>query len=627
MTHRSFIACTALAAAMALASAVGWADPTELSAQGRLTATGGGPIADGSYPMAVALYDQPVGGAAVFKEFYLGTAVQGGVFSLMLGAADAKLDTALFANGKPLYVGVTVGTEPELPRQKLARVPYAVHAWLAAQSQDVACSGCVGSDDLAKGAVTGDKVAVGAIGANHVNFNYAGSDSPGGAAAFALSANNAKQADNAKIADVASFADEAAAAKTAKTADTAKSADTAKAADTAKSAESAKSADTAKALACTGCVGTGEHADKSVTKAKLADGAVGTDQIADGSVTAAKLAANAGVVPTAAMVVSLSPYDTNLLGAGYKLTPYTVDLKAERNWKSHKALPTGRLHPTVAVVKNKAYVIGGGGPAHFDGGVTTNEMYDPDTDSWTKKADMPTARGWNPWVVINDIVYVAGGLKAQTPLNVLEAYDPATDKWTNTLPTKPSASGASWGIAYGGKGYFFAGTANGNTDIYDPVANKWTVGAARPSGADEDHCAAEVDGKLYVIGGAGGTVDRLSFQRYDPVTNAWEDLGNMPSGGVTDGWATVAGHAIYVWGGWDNFERRLRIYDTDSQTWSVRPTFVPPVTGSNGYNRFKIAMLNGRAYFMGGATSTAEGVPYNTTVMSFGPLESYLYTR
>ena len=602
--------CTAL---LALATTA-WADPVELAAQGRLTATGGGPVADGSYPMAIALYDQPQGGVSVYKEFYLGTVVQGGVFALIMGAADAKLDSSVFANGKPLHIGITIGTDPELPRQKLARVPYAVHAWIAAQAQDVACSGCVGSDDLAKGAVTGDKVAVGAIGANHVNFNYAASDSPGGPASFALAANNAKNAD------AASFAEEAGSAKTAKAADTAKVADTAKAADTAKSADSAK------ALACTGCVGTAELADKSVTKAKLADAAVGTDQIADGAVTAAKLAANAGIVPTAAMVVSLSPYDTNLLAAGYKLTPLTVDLKSERSWKSHKGLPTGRNHPSVAVVKNRAYVIGGGAQSHFDGGVTTNEMYDPDTDTWTKKADMPTARGWNPWVVLNDIVYIAGGIKAQAPVNAFEAYDPATDKWTVGLPVKPSASGASWGIGYMGKAYFFAGTANGNTEIYDPVANKWTVGAARPSGADEDHCVAEVDGKLYVIGGAGSP-DRVAFQRYDPITNVWEDLGQVPNGGVTDGFATVTGHAIYVWGGWDNFDRRLRIYDTDSQSWSVRPTFLPPVANSNGYNRFKIAMLNGRAYFMGGSTSAAEGVAFNTTIMSFGPIESYLYTR
>jgi len=217
---------TALAVAWAFTA---HAEPIELATQGRL-ASAGGPVADGAYPMGVALYDQASGGAELFKELFLGVPVQGGVFALSLGAGTTKLDSALFAV-KPVWVGVTVGTDPELPRQKLGRVPYAVHALAAAVGHDLACSGCVGTDDLAKAAVTGDKLATGAVGANHVNFAWAEGESPGGAAKFALDANHAKQADGATS---ASFAEEAG---------------------------SAKSATSAKALQCTGCVAVGHLAD------------------------------------------------------------------------------------------------------------------------------------------------------------------------------------------------------------------------------------------------------------------------------------------------------------------------------------------------------------------------------
>ncbi len=617
-----------------LASAVAMAAPMQLAAQGRLISTSGGPVSDGSYPMALSIYDQATGGTALYKELFLGINVNGGVFAVALGAADTKLDSSLFADGKALWIGVQVGVEAELPRQPLQRVPYAAHAWTAAQSLDLQCSGCVTSAAIAKAAITGDKIANFAIGANHVNFPWAASDQPGGAASFAIGANTAKLAEQAKLAENAGFADDATHAL---------SADKAKAADTAGAADTAKTADVAKGLQCTGCVGTDQLADASVTKAKLAAGAVSTEQIvngavtgdkiangtitgdkiADGTITAAKLAKGAGLLPTSALLISPSPYDQSLLDAGYKRYGYSIDLKGERNWIAHKNLPTGRLHPTVAVVKNRAYVIGGGGPAHFDGGSKLNEMYDPDTDTWTTKAPMPTARGWNPWVVLNDVIYVAGGVNAQVASAAFESYDPATDKWTALTPM-PVASIASWGIAYGGKAYFFAGSS-GATQIYDPVTAKWSTGAAVPGGGGEDHATAELDGKLYVIGGAYSP-DRVALRRYDPATNTWESLANMPDG-VTDGFAYVVGRSIYVWCGWDSKERDLRVYDVDSQTWSSRTTFLPPIPNSAGYNRFKIAMLNGRAYFMGGAVSSNEGVAYNQNVVSFGPIEAYLYSK
>lgn len=230
------VAFAIAAFALPLVSAAASAEPVELAVQGRLSALAGGPASDGTYALAVALFDAPTGGNQLFKESFLSVATQGGVFALALGATDVKLDSAVFGGAKPVFVGVTVGGDPELARQPLRRVPLAVHAVSAGTAADLQCTGCVASDDLAKGAVTGEKIANGAVGANHVSFNWAAADSPGGAASFALAANNAKSADNAKNADAASFADDA---------------------NTAKSAAKAALASD---LQCTGCVGIGDVA-------------------------------------------------------------------------------------------------------------------------------------------------------------------------------------------------------------------------------------------------------------------------------------------------------------------------------------------------------------------------------
>ena len=204
------------------------AEPLQLGAQGRLSSSAGGAVADGNYPMEITLHDAAVGGTPLWNELFLAVPVQGGVFALTLGAALTKLDSGVLATGKAVWVGITIGADPELTRQPLLRAPSAVHALVAAQAQDLQCSGCVGSDDLAKAAVTGEKIAIGAVGANHVNFSWAAADSAGGAANFALKANQANVADKATNADFATSAEEATTAKTAAL---------------------------AKGLQCTGCVG------------------------------------------------------------------------------------------------------------------------------------------------------------------------------------------------------------------------------------------------------------------------------------------------------------------------------------------------------------------------------------
>ena len=228
-------------------SSLALAEPIELSVQGRISTTTGAPVSDGPYPMGIAFYDQAVGGNLLHKELFLAVQVQQGLFSAAIGADAAKLDSGVFGANKPVFVGVTVSGDPELPRQILRRVPFAVAALVAQSAQDVQCTGCVGSDDIAKSAITGEKIALGAVGANHVSFVWAGSDSAGGPANFALAANTAKLADVAKLATTAEYAEEAAVAKLA---------------------------NNAKDLQCTGCVGASELDAKAIadliTAGKLA---------------------------------------------------------------------------------------------------------------------------------------------------------------------------------------------------------------------------------------------------------------------------------------------------------------------------------------------------------------------
>ena len=95
--------------------------------QGRLiNPSTGAPRVDGAYPMQFSLYTEEAGGAAVWTETK-DVQVVDGVFSTMLGDAT-PLDMAYFT-GQDLWLGITVGTDPQMtPRQPLAHVPYAIYA-------------------------------------------------------------------------------------------------------------------------------------------------------------------------------------------------------------------------------------------------------------------------------------------------------------------------------------------------------------------------------------------------------------------------------------------------------------------------------------------------------------------
>lgn len=95
--------------------------------QGRLLdPSTGQPKPDGTYTMLFGLYTTSTGGSPLWTETKDVT-VSKGIFSTLLG--DTTPLTVSIFNGQDLWLGVTVGSDPQLaPRQPIAFVPYAVYA-------------------------------------------------------------------------------------------------------------------------------------------------------------------------------------------------------------------------------------------------------------------------------------------------------------------------------------------------------------------------------------------------------------------------------------------------------------------------------------------------------------------
>ena len=142
--------------------------PSTIRISGVLRGAGGEPVVDGGYGITFSLYNKAVDGKVVWKEGPLLVQVSGGVFGHSLGTKVA-LTAELLVGLQPGWLGVQVGADPELPRQTLHSVTYALQA---ATADKLSCSGCVGTSALAPASITADKLA----------FSYAASKTKGGPA-------------------------------------------------------------------------------------------------------------------------------------------------------------------------------------------------------------------------------------------------------------------------------------------------------------------------------------------------------------------------------------------------------------------------------------------------------------
>jgi len=127
------------------------------------------------------------------------------------------------------------------------------------------------------------------------------------------------------------------------------------------------------------------------------------------------------------------------------------------------------FHFDCFVVKGIIYTIGGSLTGNNDF-VRTVEAYDPTTDKWTKKNDMPDTRVLSAACVLGNLIYMVDGFSG---LNSLSLYEPATDTW-KALTTAYSRRWEHTANVVNGKIYAIGGYSSSGTDPlklveeYDP---------------------------------------------------------------------------------------------------------------------------------------------------------------
>jgi len=220
-------------------------------------------------------------------------------------------------------------------------------------------------------------------------------------------------------------------------------------------------------------------------------------------------------------------------------------------WANKADMPTARWCLSTCVVNEKIYAIGGWN--RKTGTLfSTVEEYDPANDKWTKKADMPTARDRFVTGVVNGKIYAIGGalrsgnLPHPVVANV-EEYDPNTDTWIKKNDM-PAARGGSCSAVLNDKIYVMGGIPNmmmlnksdSIVEEYDPATDTWTKRKDMPM--DRAFASASVlDGKIYVVGGVESDIPQglwkplSTVEEYTPED--WQSVS--PQGKLPKTWGNI----------------------------------------------------------------------------------------
>lgn len=114
------------------------------------------------------------------------------------------------------------------------------------------------------------------------------------------------------------------------------------------------------------------------------------------------------------------------------------------SWTTKKPIPIAVDQYASAVVDCKIYVIGGQAEFHDPLNIGSNQIYDTETDTWSLGASLPTvvldaAAGATTGAKAPKRIYVIGGTPDRSieGTNITQAYDPENDTWTfaASMPT------------------------------------------------------------------------------------------------------------------------------------------------------------------------------------------------
>ena len=177
---------------------------------------------------------------------------------------------------------------------------------------------------------------------------------------------------------------------------------------------------------------------------------------------------------------------------------YTYDINTN-NWNMQKDTPINRRGVCAISQGHHIYIIGGTNSSdHIPAGNTKVERFNPSNESVEEVAPLNEARHDAFGAVMNDKIYVAGGMQMIEHrcrlLNTCEVYDPSTNEWHLMADLCVPRHSASM-VCFTGALYVIGGLKNTNNEVatrelsvemFDSETGEWKEKSTIPVGGESE---------------------------------------------------------------------------------------------------------------------------------------------
>jgi Kelch motif/Galactose oxidase, central domain len=227
-------------------------------------------------------------------------------------------------------------------------------------------------------------------------------------------------------------------------------------------------------------------------------------------------------------------------------------------WSAAASLSLGRAGHTATLLDDgRVLVTGGTGQDSTDGGhryvaLTSVELYDPRSNTWSAGAPMKDARNWHTATRLDDgRVLVAGGAREMRQhLRSAELFTPDAGTWAPAAPLAEArclhqAVNVPGGVlVVGGRsnkgdrdtGY---GGPLASVERYDAAANTWSAAPELTEPRQYHAVAQQAEGHTLVVCGAAPTLLTNQTEWLGPSATEWKEGAQNPPLGRAHHTATV----------------------------------------------------------------------------------------
>ncbi|HLY20772.1 MAG TPA: kelch repeat-containing protein, partial [Bryobacteraceae bacterium] len=321
-----------------------------------------------------------------------------------------------------------------------------------------------------------------------------------------------------------------------------------------------------------------------------------------------------------------------LLAGAISIPPVTA--YAQGTFVPTGSMNTARQGAIATLLQNGQVLVAGGGNSF--GALTSAELYDPNTQSFSVTGSMSAARGTPTATLLpNGQVLITGGSGSSgLPLASAELYNPATGTFTLTGSMNTPREDHTATLLQNGQVLIAGGSTGGPTgvlasaELYNPATGTFSYTGSMRSARFSPGTALLTNGQVLVAGGAtGGPTGYLaSAELYNPVTWTFSYTGSLSTARAYYTSALLQSGQVLEAGGDSN-----SVPTTTAELYNpTTGTFSP--TGSMAYPQGVPTLLaDGQVLFAGGSLEVNNPIAaaelYNPTTGIFSLTGSLITAR